>query len=82
MDITPRILLLRQVFIGQKRNKAGKIGVGKQAKVVEFDCFCPFFVEHREIARDRYGQAGRWSIAKGGENRAKWAKNGRNCSIF
>lgn len=45
-------------------------------KVVEFDCFCLFFVEHRKIAGDRYGQTGTWNITKGGENREKWAKNG------
>lgn len=75
-------MLLRQGFIGQKRNKTGKIGVEKQAKVVEFDCFCLFSVEHRKITGDRYGRAGGWNIAKGGENREKWVKNGRNCSIF
>ena len=73
MGINPRIWLLKRVFISQKRNNTGKIGIGKRVKVVEFDCFCLFFVEYREIVGDRYGQAGTWNIAKGGENREKWA---------
>lgn len=82
MDISPRILLLRRVFISQKRNKRDGIDIGKGAKVVEFDRFCPFCVEHREIVWDRYGHTGTWNIAKGGENRRKWVENGQNCSIF
>ena len=82
MDISPRILLLGRVFISQKRNKRGEIGIGKRVKVVKFDCFYPFCVEHKEIVGNRYGHTGTRNIAKGGENRGKWVENGQNCSIF
>lgn len=59
-------MLLNGEMIGQNRNKRDKVGIEKRAKVVEFDCFYPFSVEHREIAGDKYGLSGTWNIEKGG----------------
>lgn len=66
VGISPRNLLLNGEIIGQNRNKRDEIGIGKRIKVVEFDCFCLFSVEHKEIAGDRYGVSGAWNIRKGG----------------